>query len=84
MNVCMYVCKNYQCWSLLGLAGLTLKFFKIIFQGKPRSGSAPHRRPESTFFKSSSSRRDGEKHGRSGVHVVLPGGSQSDDEDRLR
>ncbi|CAH3114250.1 unnamed protein product [Porites lobata] len=53
-------------------------------KGKPRSGSAPHRRPESTFFKSSSSRRDGEKHGRSGVHVLLPGGSQSDDEDRLR
>lgn len=61
-----------------------LKFLKSIFQRKPRSGSAPHRRPESTFFKSSSSRRDGEKHGRSGVHVVLPGGSQSDDEDHLR
>ncbi|KAL9988547.1 hypothetical protein ACROYT_G003004 [Oculina patagonica] len=42
-------------------------------RGKPRS--APPRRPESTFFKSS---RDGKKHTKSGVHVVLPGGSQSD------
>ena len=57
----------------------------IVFQGKPRSASAPHRRPESTFFKSSASNRDGKKRSKSGVHVVLPGGSQSDDDDdRLR
>lgn len=54
-------------------------------KGKPRSKSAPHRRPESTFFKSSAASRDENKQSRSGVHVVLPGGSRSDDDDeRLR
>ena len=56
--------------------------FEIFSQGKPRSGSAPQRRPESTFFKSSGV--GGNKRSRSGVHVVLPGGSQSDDDERLR
>lgn len=52
-------------------------------KAKPRS--APPRRPESSFFKSSPTGRDGKKLTRSGVHVVLPGGSQSDDDDeRLR
>lgn len=51
-------------------------------RAKPRS--APSRRPESTFFKSSPPDRDGKKHTRSGVHVVLPGGSQSDDDERLK
>ena len=54
----------------------------LSLQGKPRS--APHRRPESTFFKSSPTGRDGKKHTRSGVHVVLPGGSQSDDDEQLK
>ena len=77
----MYACTYVK---IIDVGPSWLKFSKSFFQGKPRSGSAPHRRPESTFFKSSSSRRDGEKRGRSGVHVLLPGGSQSDDEDRLR
>lgn len=45
-------------------------------KGKRRSGSAPHRRPESTFFRSSS--KDRGKRSRSGVHVVMPGRSHSD------
>lgn len=50
-------------------------------KGKPRSGSAPHRRPESTFFRSSATNRNGGKQGRSGVHVVMPTGSRSEDDD---
>ena len=69
---------------MLRIAKLKGEFANFFFQGKPRAGSAPHRRPESTFFKSSSAERDGTKRSRSGVHVVLPGGSQSEDDDRLR
>jgi len=45
-------------------------------KGKRRSGSAPHRRTESTFFRSSSTDRG--KQSRSGVNVVMPGRSHSD------
>ena len=57
-------------------AGDQQQHFFVTSQGKRRSGSAPHRRPESTFFRSSS--RDRGKRSRSGVHVVMPGRSHSD------
>ena len=57
-------------------AGDHQQHFFVTSQGKRRSGSAPHRRPESTFFRSSS--KDRGKRSGSGVHVVMPGRSQGD------
>ena len=42
------------------------------------------RRPQSSFFKSSSSDSLGNRRVTSGVHVVMPGGRTDSDDERLR